>query len=184
LQKNWQPNKPRRDNHYQPFSFDDSAQLQPLPSDRRSPSLVVVHALIVRLIIFETYIYMDKTTNEIFDENVARRTAEWQINDDLNYKTLQGSEVEFMLACEGQIVEVVGRLVFVDSRTEPSHSVPTIRAKHTFAGSSLTRHLSWQIAREEVGLLDPLGLQESGVHLFRLTQESPWTCEGLPHFDT
>ncbi|MES2469630.1 MAG: hypothetical protein V4675_20170 [Verrucomicrobiota bacterium] len=41
-------NKPRHDNHYQPPCFDDLPQLQPQPCDRRAPSLVVVHALIVR----------------------------------------------------------------------------------------------------------------------------------------
>ena len=40
-------NKPRRDNHYQPLSFDDFPSLQSYPCDRRAPSLVVVHALIV-----------------------------------------------------------------------------------------------------------------------------------------
>ena len=40
--------KPRRDNHYQPFSFGDFPWLQPHGRDRRAPPLVVVHALIVR----------------------------------------------------------------------------------------------------------------------------------------
>jgi hypothetical protein len=40
-------NKPRHDNHYQPPCFDDFPQLQHQLRDRRSPSLVVVHALIV-----------------------------------------------------------------------------------------------------------------------------------------
>jgi hypothetical protein len=35
-------------NLYQPLSFDDFSQLQPSPRDRRAPSLVEVHALIVR----------------------------------------------------------------------------------------------------------------------------------------
>jgi hypothetical protein len=42
-------NKTRRDNPYQPFSFDVFLQLQPSPRDRRAPPLVGVHALIVRL---------------------------------------------------------------------------------------------------------------------------------------
>jgi hypothetical protein len=42
------PNKPRRDNHYQPFSFDAFPRPHPQPHDRRAPSLVVVHALNVR----------------------------------------------------------------------------------------------------------------------------------------
>jgi hypothetical protein len=40
--------KPRRDNHYQPFSFDDFPQLQPSPRDRRAPPLLVVDVLIAR----------------------------------------------------------------------------------------------------------------------------------------
>jgi len=41
------PNKPRRDNAYQPPCFDVFQYLQPLSRDRRAPPLVVVHALIV-----------------------------------------------------------------------------------------------------------------------------------------
>jgi hypothetical protein len=37
-------------NPYQPFCFDDFPQIQPKPCNRRSPSLVGVHALYVRLI--------------------------------------------------------------------------------------------------------------------------------------
>jgi hypothetical protein len=41
-------NKGRRDNHYQPFSFDALPRPHPQPHDRHALSLVVAHALIVR----------------------------------------------------------------------------------------------------------------------------------------
>ncbi|MCU0797549.1 MAG: hypothetical protein MUF31_16640, partial [Akkermansiaceae bacterium] len=41
------PSKTRRDNPYQPSIFNDFPQFQPQPRDRRAPSLVGAHALII-----------------------------------------------------------------------------------------------------------------------------------------
>lgn len=129
----------------------------------------------------------EETDIEIFERIEALRTAQWNLSDALNYKTLKGAEVEFQLSYEGRVIDMVGLLGFCETPNNPSdpdlpvRSIPTIQAVYRPEGSSQETRLRWEIAREEVERLVPQGLQSSGVRRFRLTQTEPWTCEGLPH---
>ena len=71
------PNKPRRDNPYQPPCFDDFPKLQHQHRDRRAPPLVVVHTLIVRLKAMATQQYTIAKVAGHTAEKIFERFQAW-----------------------------------------------------------------------------------------------------------